>query len=69
MIEPRDRLTDTPHCVAFQLRWSSQQQHRYAEGTGRTAALAAAGPGARLLAPRLAVGPVTCALAESEITP
>ncbi|MEJ2624376.1 MAG: cobalamin biosynthesis protein [Pseudolabrys sp.] len=31
-----------------------------------TAALAAAGPGARLLAPRLALGPVTCALATGE---
>ena len=31
------------------------------------AALAAAGPNARLLAPRVAVGPVTCALAEGEI--
>ena len=31
------------------------------------AALAAAGPGARLLAPRIAVGPVTCALAEGDI--
>jgi cobalt-precorrin 5A hydrolase len=30
------------------------------------AALAAAGPSARLLAPRVAVGPVTCALAEGE---
>ena len=30
------------------------------------AALAAAGPNARLLAPRIAVGPVTCALAEGE---
>ena len=29
------------------------------------AALAAAGPGARLLAPRIAVGPATCALAVS----
>jgi cobalt-precorrin 5A hydrolase len=34
-----------------------------------TAALAAAGPSARLLAARIAVGPVTCALAESENTP
>jgi cobalt-precorrin 5A hydrolase len=33
------------------------------------AALAAAGPNARLLAPRVAVGPVTCALAEGEILP
>jgi len=33
------------------------------------AALAAAGPGARLLAPRVAVGPVTCALAEGELLP
>ncbi|MGB6353324.1 MAG: cobalamin biosynthesis protein, partial [Steroidobacteraceae bacterium] len=30
------------------------------------AALAAAGPSARLLAPRIIVGPVTCALAEGE---
>jgi cobalt-precorrin 5A hydrolase len=30
------------------------------------AALAAAGPNSRLLAPRVAVGPVTCALAEGE---
>ena len=30
------------------------------------AALAAAGPNARLLGPRIAVGPVTCALAEGE---
>jgi len=33
------------------------------------AALAAAGPRARLLAPRIAVGPVTCALAEGDISP
>lgn len=33
------------------------------------AALAAAGPHARLLAPRIAVGPVTCALAEGDISP
>ncbi len=33
------------------------------------AALAGAGPNARLLAPRVAVGPVTCALAEGEIAP
>jgi len=33
------------------------------------AALAAAGPNARLLAPRVAVGPVTCALAEGDILP
>ena len=32
------------------------------------AALAAAGPNARLLARRIAVGPVTCALAEGEIS-
>lgn len=32
------------------------------------AALAAAGPHARLFAPRIAVGPVTCALAEGEIS-
>jgi cobalt-precorrin 5A hydrolase len=33
------------------------------------AALAAAGPESRLLAPRVAVGPVTCALAEGGIQP
>lgn len=33
------------------------------------AALAAAGPHSRLLAPRVAVGPVTCALAVGEIVP
>jgi cobalt-precorrin 5A hydrolase len=33
------------------------------------AALAAVGPNARLLAPRIAVGPVTCALAEGDIEP
>jgi cobalt-precorrin 5A hydrolase len=33
------------------------------------AALAAAGPNARLLAPRVAIGPVSCALAEGEISP
>jgi cobalt-precorrin 5A hydrolase len=31
------------------------------------AALAAAGPNARLLAPRVVVGPVTCALAEGDL--
>jgi cobalt-precorrin 5A hydrolase len=33
------------------------------------AALAAAGPRARLLTPRIAVGPVTCALAEGDMSP
>jgi cobalt-precorrin 5A hydrolase len=33
------------------------------------AALAGAGPTARLLGPRIALGPVTCALAEGEIAP
>jgi hypothetical protein len=31
--------------------------------------LAAAGPSARLLAPRVAVGAVTCAIAEGDIPP
>jgi cobalamin biosynthesis protein CbiG len=34
-----------------------------------TAALAAAGPGSRLLGPRLAVGRVTCAIAVAELAP
>ncbi len=33
------------------------------------AALAAAGASSKLLAPRIALGPVTCALAESELNP
>jgi cobalt-precorrin 5A hydrolase len=33
------------------------------------AALAAGGPGARLMAPRIAIGPVTCALVETEVAP
>jgi len=33
------------------------------------AALAAAGPDARLIVPRIAVGPATCALAETEAGP
>ena len=33
------------------------------------AALAAGGPGARLIAPRIAVGSATCALAEAETAP
>jgi cobalt-precorrin 5A hydrolase len=32
------------------------------------AALAAGGPAARLVVPRIAIGPVTCALAKSELT-
>ena len=42
---------------------------RAAAGTGsvsEAAALAAAGPAARLVGPRLAVGPVTCAIAVGE---
>ena len=33
------------------------------------AALAAGGPAARLIVPRIAVGPATCALADTEATP
>jgi cobalt-precorrin 5A hydrolase len=36
------------------------------QSVAEAAALAAAGPNSRLLAPRVAVGPVTCALAEGE---
>jgi len=39
------------------------------QSVAEAAALAAAGPKSRLLAPRLAVGPVTCALAEGEMPP
>lgn len=42
---------------------ASMKVHSVAEA----AALAAAGPGARLLAPRIAVGPVTCALAQGPV--
>jgi len=37
------------------------------QSVAEAAALAAAGPNSRLLAPRLAIGPVTCALAEGEV--
>jgi cobalt-precorrin 5A hydrolase len=36
------------------------------QSAAEAAALAAAGPHSRLLAPRIAVGPVTCALAEGD---
>ena len=36
------------------------------QSVAEAAALAAAGPNSRLLAPRVAVGPVTCALAEGD---
>jgi len=37
------------------------------QSVAEAAALAAAGPNSRLLAPRIAIGPVTCALAEGEV--
>jgi cobalt-precorrin 5A hydrolase len=37
------------------------------QSVAEAAALAAAGPNSRVLAPRLAIGPVTCALAEGEV--
>lgn len=48
---------------------SRSEASRAATGTGsasEAAALAAAGPAARLLGPRLVVGRVTCAIARSE---
>jgi cobalt-precorrin 5A hydrolase len=39
----------------------------HVHSVAEAAALAAVGPKARLLAPRVAVGPVTCALAEGDI--
>jgi cobalt-precorrin 5A hydrolase len=39
------------------------------QSVAEAAALAAAGPNSRLLAPRVAVGPVTCALAEAAELP
>jgi cobalt-precorrin 5A hydrolase len=38
-------------------------------GVAETAALAAGGPAARLVVPRIAIGPATCALARSEAAP
>ena len=52
-------VTRSAHAMA------AMKVHSVAEA----AALAAAGPNSRLLAPRVAVGRVTCALAESEISP
>jgi cobalt-precorrin 5A hydrolase len=51
-------LTRSTHSMA------AMNVHSVAEA----AALAGAGPNARLIAPRISVGPVTCALAEGEIT-
>ena len=51
---------------------TSSQRARAASGVGsvaEAAALAAAGPGARLLVPRIVLGPATCALAASELAP
>ena len=51
---------------------TSSQRVRAAAGVGsvaEAAALAAAGPGAQLLMPRVVLGPATCALATSEPAP
>jgi cobalt-precorrin 5A hydrolase len=51
---------------------TSSQRVRAAAGVGsvaEAAALAAAGPGAQLLIPRVVLGPATCALAASEPAP
>jgi cobalt-precorrin 5A hydrolase len=50
-------LTRSKHSMA------TMNVHSVAEA----AALAAAGPNARLLAPRITVGPVTCALAQGDV--
>ena len=51
---------------------TSSQRVRATAGVGsvaEAAALAAAGPGATLLVPRIVLGPATCALAASELAP
>jgi cobalt-precorrin 5A hydrolase len=56
----------SPHTLTRSARsMEAMNVHSVAEA----AALAAAGPNARLLAPRVAVGPVTCALAEGDNGP
>ena len=64
------RLIPQPMLEAANSRTLSHSAHSMAamnvNSVAEAAALAAAGPNARLLAPRIAVGPVTCALAEGE---
>ena len=64
------RLIPQPMLEAANSRTLSRSAHSMAamnvHSVAEAAALAAAGPNARLLAPRIAVGPVTCALAEGD---
>ena len=64
------RLIPQPMLEAANSRTLSRSAHSMAamnvNSVAEAAALAAAGPNARLLAPRIVVGPVTCALAEGE---
>jgi cobalt-precorrin 5A hydrolase len=64
LVPPRELENATPRTLT--------QSERVVALTGlpsiaEAAALAAGGPSARLMAPRTAVGPVTCALAASEL--
>jgi cobalt-precorrin 5A hydrolase len=64
LVPPRELENATPRTITY--------SERVVALTGlpsiaEAAALAAGGPSARLMAPRTAVGPVTCALAASEL--
>ncbi len=66
LIEPDDLVAANPRTSTRSLRaMQALNVHCVAEA----AALAGAGTDARLLAPRIVVGPVTCALAEVNIAP
>lgn len=61
LVPQRELEAASPRTLTRSVRsLASLNVHSVAEA----AALAAAGPDARLLAPRIAVGPVTCALAQ-----
>lgn len=66
MLIPQSALeAASPHTLTRSVRSMAAMS---VPSVAEAAALAGAGPNARLLAPRVAVGPVTCALAEGEIS-
>jgi cobalt-precorrin 5A hydrolase len=64
LIEQRDMEAASPRALTHSAR---SMAARNVPSVAETVALAAAGCGARLLGARIAVGPVTCALAEGAL--
>jgi cobalt-precorrin 5A hydrolase len=65
LIEQRDMEAASPRALTHSAR---SMAARNVPSVAETVALAAAGCGARLLGARIAVGPVTCALAEGALS-